>query len=244
MTLLCVSDIHLSDTDPSTSMLFFHFLKTVDPKVTTLYVLGDLFQYWLGDDLLSQVAQQAAEQFQALSARGVTCYFAHGNRDFLLGKDYAARAHLTLLPECSVLTVGNQRFLLAHGDQFCTQDHTYQRYRRVVRHPAIQSIARLLPRALRQYLADSLRKHSKQAKQTKSLMEMDCVPSSMASALTAHHCQALIHGHTHAHKVDSFEFSGIFYARYVLGDWQQHPGSYLELAEGQVTLKQMPPISQ
>lgn len=244
MTILCVSDIHLSDTDPHSSTLFFHFLKTLDTHVTALYVLGDLFQYWLGDDLLSQVAQDAATHFQQLSERGVACYFTHGNRDFLLGKHYAAQAHLQLLPELSVLTVDGKRFLLAHGDQFCTQDRSYQRYRRIVRHPFIQRIGLLLPRPLRQHLANFLRTRSKQAKQRKSMLDMDCVPNSMAAALTAHHCDALIHGHTHAHRVDSFQFSGIFYPRYVLGDWQQHPGSYLELADGQVTLKQMPSTSK
>jgi UDP-2,3-diacylglucosamine hydrolase len=241
--IICVSDVHLSDTDSQTTAHFFHFLNTLDSSVTALYVLGDLFQYWLGDDILSKVAMDAAQHFKQLSERGITCYFAHGNRDFLLGQDYAASAHFKLLPELSVLTVHGQRFLLAHGDQFCTQDRAYQYYRRLVRQPLIQRIGLLLPRAIRQRLANFLRKRSMQAQKGKSLTDMDCVPSSMAAALTSHHCTALIHGHTHAYTVDSFEFSGIFYPRYVLGDWQEQPGNYLKLANGQVTLEKMPLIS-
>jgi len=138
MTTLFISDLHLDDQRPETTVLLQNFLRQEAADADALYILGDLFEFWLGDDVASKCSLEVAAALSALSDKGVPCYFMHGNRDFLLREDYAKSAGMTLLPQEHVADLYGERVLLMHGDSLCTDDIPYQQFRALVRNPAWQ----------------------------------------------------------------------------------------------------------
>jgi len=233
MSTLFISDLHLQDQRPEVYRWLQAFLAKPARQAEALYILGDLFEYWIGDDALSPLATELAREIAALSDAGLPIFFVHGNRDFLLGPAYAARAGLTLLPEESVVDLYGQPTLLLHGDTLCTDDSEYQAFRRQSREPSWQ--AAVLARSVEERLQLAREARDASMKHTgSSAMEiMDVNQEAVRDAFHRHGVRRMIHGHTHRPAVHHHDLTdGSSGERIVLADWDVR-GSYLEVsAEG------------
>lgn len=220
MNILFISDLHLSEERPHTTAAFLAFLAEKAAACDQLYILGDFFDAWIGDDDDRPLAQEVARALKEVAAKGVQIFFQHGNRDFLLGDVYAARCGMQLLPELHVIEQEGRRYLLAHGDQFCTQDVAYQQFRALVRTPEWQREFLAKPLVERRAIAEQLRAKSKEANSIKAEDIMDVTPAEIEKVLVAHQCYTLIHGHTHrpAHHALTLP-DGSAAERIVLSDW-------------------------
>ena len=223
-----IADLHLSEQRPDITGCFLTFLKEQAPQAETLYILGDLFEYWIGDDDDSPFVNQIANALKSLSNSGTNIYFIHGNRDFLLGKRYAKKAGMTLLPELETVDLYGQKALILHGDTLCTQDVDYQAFRKKSRTWWWQGIMKSLPLFVRKNIAENYRKKSANAKMGKSLEIMDVTPSEVVSQLEKYHCQLMIHGHTHRPAVHDLQANQADATRIVLGDWYEQ-GAWLKV---------------
>jgi len=220
MTTLFISDLHLHNDRPLTTEAFFSFLQSEARSAETLYILGDLFDSWIGDDDDSALTAQVARALNTTAGHGTTIFFQHGNRDFLLGHTFAARCRMQLLPELFTLEVGNERWLLAHGDQFCTGDIAYQQFRSMVRNPLWQK--EMLSKSLdeRRAIAKQLREKSQEHNSMKAEDIMDVTPTEIARILIDKKCSKLIHGHTHRPARHALVLPNKLAAeRLVLGEW-------------------------
>lgn len=225
---LFISDLHLCASRPHITAAFLHFLKNTATKANALYILGDLFEYWAGDDDIEDAHhQQIIAAFQALAAAGVKIYFMPGNRDFLIAEKFCNAAKITLLHDPTLINLHGKRTLLSHGDELCTDDVAYQTFRRQVRDPQWQ--ADFLSHSLqsRKHQIEAIRMRSEQEKSQKPAQIMDVNQEAVASLLTAHdYPELLIHGHTHRPNQHHIQFDGHNITRWVLGDWYEQ-GSYL-----------------
>ena len=228
---LFVSDLHLTDARPDSTALFFEFLERTASNARRLYVLGDLFEIWVGDDGTDEnVHQDAPRRLRTLSDAGVELYFLPGNRDFLLGTEYARRCGFRLLPDPAHIQTGGLDAVLMHGDTLCTDDHAYQAWRTQARDPG--NIRAFLTRPLheRQAFARQLRRTSEDEKTRKDEAIMDVNPEAVANAFRTHAHRPLIHGHTHrpAHHLERVD--GRSCDRWVLPAWYEG-GGYLRVDE-------------
>ena len=222
-----LADSHLSPAQPGIHAAFRRALAHIAAQQPDgVYILGDLFNAWLGDDVADDFALAVAD---ALAALPCPVYFQHGNRDFLLGKAFAQRAHLQLLPERHVLTIHGTRVLLEHGDLLCIHDHAYLRLRCILRARPLQALYHLLPLALKNTIARTLRQQSQSRGQRKPAQQTDADPLEAARVLARYQAQILIHGHTH--RPATHRENG--YSRYVLGDWDDNGGVIVEYGDGQ-----------
>jgi len=227
MHSLFISDLHLAPQRPAATETLFRLLSETAPAAEGLYVLGDLFDYWIGDDGLAEPFNRAiADAFSRLAARGVQLYFMHGNRDFLIGEQFARATGVKLLDDRTEVDLYGQRTLLMHGDALCTDDVEYQKLRAVVRDPAWQRTFLAKPIQERIRMALALRSESEQAKQAKDVGIMDVTPATVESVLRAHGYPRLIHGHTHRPARHEHVVDGRLCERFVLADWYEQ-GSYL-----------------
>lgn len=197
MATLFIADLHLCVEEPAITAGFLRFLAGEARKADALYILGDLFEAWIGDDDPNPLHRQMAAAIKAVSDSGVPCYFIHGNRDFLLGKRFARESGMTLLPEEKVLELYGRRVLIMHGDTLCTDDAGYQAFRAKVHKPWLQTLFLALPLFVRKRIAARMRANSKEANSSKSLAIMDVNQNAVVSAMEKHQVQWLIHGHTH-----------------------------------------------
>lgn len=220
MSTLFISDLHLHEERPLVTEAFFSFLQTEARSAETLYILGDLFDAWVGDDDDRPLVAQVAQALKAIADHGTKIFFQHGNRDFLLGPAYAKRCGMQLLPEFFIVEVANERWLLMHGDQLCTGDLAYQQFRSMVRNPQWQK--ELLAKSLdeRRAIAQQLREKSRDANSLKAEDIMDVTPAEIENVLGKYQCKKLIHGHTHRPARHPVSMNGHVVAeRIVLGDW-------------------------
>lgn len=217
-----ISDLHLSAKQPHVLRLFFHFMQQIAPKADALYILGDLFDYWAGDDDLdSPFHRQVTRTLHAVASSGVSLFIMHGNRDFLMADKLAGACHATLLEDPVLIGIYGIPTLITHGDTLCAGDIEYQSYRKLVRNPVWQQQFLAQPLESRKSLIEELRTHSESEKQQKSNTLMDVTEAAVAELLRTHGFPRLIHGHTHRpmrhlHKVDNHECE-----RWVLGDWHE-----------------------
>jgi UDP-2,3-diacylglucosamine hydrolase len=214
---LFISDLHLQSAHPHTCAAFFAFLQERAMAARELYLLGDLFEYWAGDDDLSDpFHQHIAQAIRAVSDAGVRVYWIAGNRDFLVGQAFAQAAGVCLLAEPHVAEIGGQRITLVHGDAECTGDTKYMAFRAQVRDPAWQAQFLALPLAQRKGIIAGMREGSRAAHSTKSYELMDVAPSAVHALFAATGSGVIIHGHTHrpALHIDGAR------RRYVLPDWE------------------------
>lgn len=232
MSVLLISDLHLQESEPGLTRLFHHFISTIAPGADALYVLGDLFEAWVGDDDDSPFHRDITAAFQRFSAAGHALYFLHGNRDFLLGETFAARCGGTLLTGPTVHTLCGMPTRLSHGDELCTDDHAYQAFRTQVRDPNWRSAFLAKPLPERKAIAAQMRAASKQQSGEKSSAIMDVNADSVRAVLTETGVRRLIHGHTHR---PAFHHLGPDGERIVLGDWHQR-GNYLRLSDTETAL--------
>ncbi|WP_313286578.1 UDP-2,3-diacylglucosamine diphosphatase [Stutzerimonas kunmingensis] len=219
--ILLISDLHLEEERPDITRAFLHFLATRARQAEALYILGDFFEVWIGDDAMTPFQQSIADALRALSERGTRIYLMHGNRDFMLGKGFCRAAGCTLLGDPSVVELGGERVLLMHGDSLCTRDEGYMRLRRLLRNPLSLFILRHLPLSTRRKLARKLRNESRAQTRMKASDIIDVTPELIPRVLAEHGVRTLIHGHTHRPATHELEVDGRPAQRIVLGDWDQ-----------------------
>ncbi len=222
MPTLFISDLHLHESRPQITRAFFHFLQTRAIHAEALYILGDFFDAWIGDDDDSTLAQDVANKLNQLHKQGVAIYFIHGNRDFLLGNDYADKAGMTLLPEQTVINLYGTPTLLMHGDELCTGDSEYQQFRAMVRSAQWQQ--QILSQSLvaRHALAAQLREKSQSMNSLKADDIMDVTLTEVIAQMSTTGVAQLIHGHTHRPARHVIEVDGKPAERIVLGDWHEY----------------------
>ena len=224
---LFISDLHLDESRPGIVEQFERFLDEVVPGADALYILGDLFEYWVGDDALAQpFPARIAERLKAASSR-IPIRFMHGNRDFIAAAGFAAGTGMVLIADPTEIDLYGTRTLLMHGDTLCTGDATYQAFRRQVRDPKWQAAALARPIAERIAIAQDLRVKSEGAKQGKAMAIMDVAPEAVEQAFRESGCTQMIHGHTHRPARHVHHVDGVERVRWVLADWYER-GSYLE----------------
>lgn len=221
MTTLFISDLHLDPRRPHIVDLFTELLAGEARRADALYILGDLFESWIGDDDDAALAARVAEATRALRDSGVPVWFMHGNRDFLLGADYATRAGMTLLADPSVVEIGGEHVLLMHGDTLCTDDVEYLKFRALVRDPRWQAQFLAKPLAERRAFAAQARGESRKHTSAAKPEIMDVNQEAVAVAMRAHGVHKLIHGHTHRPATHHFDLDGRVAERVVLGDWYE-----------------------
>lgn len=227
MHSLFISDLHLCHTRPAINALFERFLRDIAPQAEALYILGDFFEYWAGDDDLIEPFHTAiARQLSALAASGTRLYLMHGNRDFLIGEAFQRAARITLLPDPTLIDLYGQPTLLMHGDTLCSDDVEYQAFRSQVRNPAWQRQFLATPLATRKAQIEALRQRSEQEKSSKAAEIMDTNADTVADTLRAYNYPRLIHGHTHRPAMHLHSVDGKTCERWVLTDWYK-VGGYL-----------------
>ncbi|GKX44066.1 UDP-2,3-diacylglucosamine diphosphatase [Pectobacterium carotovorum] len=239
MATLFIADLHLSVHEPAITAGFLRFLRHDAIHADALYILGDLFDAWIGDDDPQPLHATVATELYALHQRGIPCYFVHGNRDFLIGKRFAKQSGMTLLPTETVLDLYSQKILILHGDTLCTDDRHYQQFRRRVHNPFIQRLFLLLPLSLRMKIAAKMRATSQHENQKKSQQIMDVNHDAVLERLRHYQVKTMIHGHTHRpaiHQVALGESSG---RRAVLGAWHEE-GSMIKVTPQNIELISFP----
>ena len=229
---LFVSDLHIDPSRPRITQLFLEVLETLGKEADAVYLLGDLFEIWLGDDDDNPVGQAVAEGLGACTAAGVPVHLMRGNRDFLMGARFAARCGCRLLDDPARINLYGSPAVLTHGDQLCTDDVEYQTFRSTVRDPRWQEAAR-------RAAAQALRMKSRARARDKSETITDVNHDAVLQLMTGHGVRLLIHGHTHRPGMHTFEIGDKPARRIVLGDWYRQ-GSVLECTPRDCRLRYLP----
>jgi len=224
---LFISDLHLAPERPDIIQLFIEFLNKQASQAESLYILGDLVEYWLGDDDNALGLSQAFDAMKQLADNGLKIFLMHGNRDFLMGEKLAARCGCTLIHEPYIASFDNIPVLLLHGDILCTDDLRYQELRLMLRNPAWQADFLSKSLAEREQMALALRKQSQEETQLKSSDIMDVNAEAVNQAFTHNNVPLMIHGHTHRPAVHQLQVDDQPVQRIVLGDWYSQ-GSVLD----------------
>jgi len=234
-----IADLHLAQNRPDITACFLRFLKGDATQAQQLYILGDLFEAWVGDDDDSEFLTVIAQALTALSAQGTTIYYIHGNRDFLLGQRFAKKSAMILLPEVDLIDLYGESVVIMHGDTLCTRDIAYQKFRKKSRSWWWQTMIRILPLFIRKKIANDYRKKSAEATSVKSQEIMDVTPDEVIKCLELHHSQLLIHGHTHRPAVHELMANNKEAKRIVLGDWYEQ-GAWLKVTPDNMQLMNSP----
>lgn len=239
MAALVISDLHLSSAEPEITARCLRFLEGTARAATALYILGDLFESWLGDDDPDPGIEQVARALAGVSAGGVALYLMHGNRDFLLGNGFAAATGATLLTDPTIVTHAGCRLLMTHGDALCVDDVPYQKLRATVRDPALQRAFLRLPLRTRAAVIGEARAGSKAHTGAQSMTLMDVNEAAVEDAFRRAGVDLILHGHTHRPGVHETVVDGRPRRRIVLGDWYSS-GSYVLIDGGEARLIDLP----
>ncbi|MYL24123.1 UDP-2,3-diacylglucosamine diphosphatase [Halomonas alkaliantarctica] len=230
MRTLLIADLHLSEHTPDITQGFINYLATTAVDAQAVYILGDLFDAWIGDDLLdyphplADVATRVATALSTLANNGTRVYLMHGNRDFFIGQRFADACSATLLPDIQEAELHGIPLVLLHGDSLCTLDKDYMAFREQSRDPQWQAQMLALPLEQRLELASSLRQQSGAANAKKADAIMDVTPSEVVKLMEKRGVATMIHGHTHRPKVHDLTVDGVPAKRFVLGDWDSQHG--------------------
>lgn len=235
MTTLFISDLHLDPQRPDILREFTGLLEKAASSAKAVYILGDFVEYWIGDDDTEHGLETAFDKLRTLG-RSVPVYLMHGNRDFLIGRDFVDRYGIKPLPDPAVIDLYGEPALLMHGDTLCTDDTEYQSFRKMVRHPQWQSEFLAKPLAERRAIVMNLRQTSREATEEKPEDIMDVNQQAVEQAMREHNVRLLIHGHTHRPGVHNFVLDGQPATRIVLGDWYRQ-SSVLTYTETGFTLE-------
>ena len=237
---LFISDLHLDQKRPEIIQLFNRFIASQALYCEALYILGDLFEYWIGDDQPLQSLESVIENLKTLTSKGIPVYLIHGNRDFLIGETFAYKTGINLLPETTIIDLYGQPTLLMHGDTLCTDDIDYQSMRTTLRDTNWQK--QFLALSLRERIqkAQELREKSLSATKSKHENIMDVSSQSVESAMRTHNVNQLIHGHTHRPMIHEYVIGEEKVKRIVLGDWYLN-GSMLRAAPRSLKLETILP---
>jgi UDP-2,3-diacylglucosamine hydrolase len=235
MSTLLISDLHLCRERPEINALFFRFLQEQVPGSDALYILGDLFEYWAGDDdLADPLHGEIAAALKRVTDLGVPLYFMHGNRDFLVGSEFSRLTGATLLPDPTIVDLYGTPTLLMHGDTLCTDDVKYQAFRAQIRNPAWQEDFLAKPLAVRKAMIENVREQSAREVKEKPPEIMDVNATAVAEAFRRHGCSRMIHGHTHRPAHHVHDVDGRSCERWVLTDWYERGGA-LELCNAGIS---------
>ncbi len=234
-----IADLHLDKMYPNAVSAFLCFLQRLErDNVEALYILGDLFEYWIGDDSIDKTSAKIASAIKKFS-QFAPVYFIHGNRDFLLGERFAQQCGMKILGECEEIELYGIKTLILHGDTLCTDDADYMAFRQKVRSATWQAQILKWPAWLRRFKAWQYRRHSKKANQQKSQAIMDVNHQSVIDTMRKHNAKQMIHGHTHRPKIHHFKIDGENVSRNVLGDWYEQ-GSVLIATPESIELQAFP----
>lgn len=237
MSTVFISDLHLCNQRPRVTEAFVQFLKSLDSDIEALYILGDFFEYWIGDEAMDD--EQYIPVVSALreaTGHGLKIYLMHGNRDFLIGEHFARQTGCTLLPDPTVINLGDSRVILAHGDALCTDDIDHMKFRKMVRAEVWQREFLSKPVEERIEIAQHYREISQESTAAKPEEIMDVNQGEVERLMTDNRSNLLIHGHTHRPNVHHFQLGHQPACRYVLGDWYDQ-GSLLICNESSCKLE-------
>lgn len=240
MTSLFISDLHLSGLRPEKIELFRAFCERAKNVAQAVYILGDLFEVWVGDDDNEQMHLDVTSQLRQLADSGIQVHVQRGNRDFLFGQGFAGASRAQLLNDFEVVTLAGQPTLLMHGDLLCTRDIKYQRFRRVVHNPWLQRAFLMTPLAWRRRIAAGTQRQTKASMADKPADIMDVEELTVLNTMRRFGVRHLIHGHTHRPKVHHFNLEGAAAERVVLGDWYQKDSVYVVNSN----LRKLLPVSE
>lgn len=236
---LFISDLHLEEQRPDITQYFFNFLATQAPQADALYILGDFFEAWIGDDECSAFQQSVIAALRKVTNGGLPIYLMRGNRDFLLGEDFMRASGCQTLSDPTVINLYDTPILLMHGDSLCTDDVSHQRFRRFTQNRFYQRLFLCLPLQLRQWIARRVRNASRERFVAAHYVMMDVAQHAVEQVMMQHQVDRLIHGHTHRPGIHEFVLQNKPARRIVLGDWHQQ-GSVLYVPEqGEVKLMGM-----
>lgn len=233
---LFVSDVHLSENKPELTALFLKFLNEKAMFAQELYILGDLFNVWLGDDLIGSFELDIIAALRALTNSGVKTYFLAGNRDFFVSEEFLKLAGIAALSDPIEISLLNHKLLLTHGDLLCSADKLYQRYRSFVQHPLSRKIFLNFPKQVRRYIINKLRSRSKQYQQQQPISKLDVTEEGVQKILAQKQANTIIHGHIHRANTINHNVNNRLITRYVLGTWH-HTGSYIVLNDQSIEIK-------
>lgn len=217
-----ISDLHLDSATPQLTNHFCRFLNELKNDINEIYILGDLFETWIGDDDINPHHSQIIAALSQLNTRNIKLYLQHGNRDFLLSKQFAEATKAIILQDEHIITVANKRILLMHGDLLCEKDISYQKMRKILRNPFIKFCLLKLPLSFRKKIAQQLRLKSQSYNQEKLPEIMDVVQEAVVRFIKKHDADLLIHGHTHHQDMVSFIFNNKNIQRIILPAWHNH----------------------
>ncbi|WP_209327057.1 UDP-2,3-diacylglucosamine diphosphatase [Pseudoalteromonas sp. PA2MD11] len=236
-----IADLHLTENRPDITAAFFDFLdsKIINDDVDALYILGDFFEVWVGDDYQTDLSKSVAARLSQVSESGTEVFFIHGNRDFIMREGYAKSASMTLLPEQVVIDLYGTPTVILHGDEMCTQDIEYQKFRKKSRGWWWPKLMLAMPLWYRKKIARNAREKSKQSQAGKALEILDVTEDAVLAMFEKHQVANMIHGHTHRPNVHHYNINGKTLTRTVLGDWYEQ-GSYLRATQAQQKLVHTP----
>lgn len=221
MTSLFISDLHLTPKHPEITAIFLKFLQTQAKQAENLYILGDFFEAWVGDDDDDEFNVSIVKALKQLSDEGVKIYFMHGNRDFLVGKQFAKATGCELLPDPCVIELYGEKILLMHGDLLCTLDKNYQKARRIFHNKLVQKAFLLSPLWLRKKIARKIRNRLERRPNITDTTIFDVTPEEIPKIMNQHKIKTLIHGHTHEPGIHILFKKELSLTRYTLSDWEK-----------------------
>ncbi len=237
MSTYFISDLHLSEQHSHLTDLFIHFLEHYAHNAEKLYILGDFFDVWIGDDNLTEFNQKIFHLLKAITDKKIPVYFMAGNRDFMLGKQFLQLTDCQLLTEPTVINLYGENILLMHGDSLCTDDKWHILFRKLSRHPFTKSLFLFFPLAWRRAIADRLRSISKKKNRTAEAAILDAVPSAVKEQFLTFDVQHLIHGHTHKPSLHWFYDNNAWHEHIVLSDWGRQGNFLVCHADGRKELR-------
>lgn len=237
MNTLFISDLHLEENNPEIADIFFNFLKNEAMQAEALYILGDFFEAWIGDDDLTPFNQKIISALRDATDQGLPIYLMHGNRDFLIGKKFLRATGCKLLPDEFVVNLYGVPTLLMHGDTLCTLDVKYLKFRKKSRTWLYKKLVSFKSLESRRALAAKMRAASKEHTRTADRYIMDVTQEEVERVMSKHHVQHLIHGHTHREAVHPFTLQGKPATRTVLGPWHECGSVFVCSDDGSRVLK-------
>jgi len=235
MATYFISDLHLERIESSITNIFTEFLDDINEN-DSLYILGDLFESWIGDDNVTELSQYISDQLLSLSERNISVAIMHGNRDFLIGEDFCKASSIELINDPRIIEIDTKKVMLTHGDELCTDDKEYQAFRSVVRNPLWQKDFLNFPISKREKIAGEAKDASKDSKENKAMEIMDVNTDAVLKAFNDHPVEIMIHGHTHRPNIHKISNEERKLTRYVLGDWSKNSAIILKWNEAEVEL--------
>ena len=235
MATYFISDLHLERIESPITNIFTAFLDDLNQN-DSLYILGDLFESWIGDDNVSELSQYISDRLLMLSERDISVAIMHGNRDFLIGEDFCKASSIELINDPRIIEIDTKKVMLTHGDELCTDDKEYQAFRSVVRNPLWQKEFLNFPISKREKIAGEAKDASKDSKENKAMEIMDVNTDAVLKAFNDHDIEIMIHGHTHRPNIHKVSNEGKNLTRYVLGDWSKNSAIILKWNEAEVEL--------